>query len=117
MELSSLQTSYNYNQNNTSNYRTNIPEYTAKAMPNGLLKIAEPQNNKNLENNIKNTDLRQIYSPRFAPSSGSLTESFLKSRSNMSPIFRFNEAATKYEMISAPPINLNKIKKNIDIFI
>ena len=117
MELSNLQTSNNYNQFDNSNYRTNIPEYTAKAMPNGLIKIAEPQNNKNLENNLKNSDLRQIYSPRFAPSSGSLTESFLKSRSNMSPIFRFNEAATKYEMVSVSPLNLNKIKKNIDIFL
>ena len=108
MDSLNLQTSNNYNQYNTNNSRINIPDYTAKAMPNGLIKIAEPQYNKNIENNIKNSDLRQIYSPRFAPSSGSLTESFLKSRSIMSPIFRFNEAATKYEMVSISPTNLTK---------
>ena len=117
MDLSNLQTSNYYNQYNISNNRTNIPNYIANNMPNGLVKISEPQNNKNIENNLKNTDLRQIYSPRFAPSSGSLTENFLKSRSNMSPIYRFNEAATKYEMVSMAPINLNNIKKNIDLML
>ena len=117
MELSNLQTTTNYNQYTISNNRTNIPESIANSMPNGLVRINEPQNNKNIEHNLRNTDLRQVYSTRYAPSSGSLTESFLKSRSNMSPIFRFNEAATKYEMISAPPVNLTKIKKNIDLVI
>ena len=117
MDLSNLQTSANYNQYNITNKRNTIPDYIANNMPNGLVKISEPQNNKNIENNLKNTDLRQIYSPRFAPSSGSLTESFLRSRSNMSPIFRFNEAATKYEMVSVAPISLTKIKRNIDLII
>ena len=117
MELSNLQTTTNYNQYNISNNRTNISERFANSMPNGLVRISEPQINKNIEHNLKNTDLRQVYSTRNAPSSGSLTESFLKSRSNMSPIFRFNEAATKYEMISAPPIHLTKIKRNIDLII
>ena len=115
MEISNLHTNTNVNHYNITNRSNNIPEYIAKAMPNGMLKIAEPQNNKNIENNIRNSDLRQIYSLGFAPSSGSLTESFLKSRSNMSPIFRFNEAATKYAMVSTPPLNLNEIKRNIDI--
>ena len=39
--------------------------------------------------------------PLLAPSSGSSTESFLKSRNSNSPIFIHNEAATKYAMISA----------------
>ena len=117
MELSNLQTATAYNQYNVNSNRINITESVANSMPNGLVRITEPKNNKNIEHNLRNTDLRQVYSARYAPSSGSLTESFLKSRSNMSPIFRFNEAATKYEMISAPPINLTKIKKNIDLII
>ena len=117
MDPLNLQTSNYYNQYNISNNRTNIPNYIANNMPNGLVKISEPQNNKNIENNLKNTDLRQIYSPRFAPSSGSLTENFLKSRSNMSPIFRFNEAATKYAMVSIAPTQLSNIKKNIDLML
>jgi len=59
----------------------------------------------------------QIYTPRLAPSTGSLTESFLKSRSNMSPIYRFNEAATKYHMTSLAPTFLKQIKNNVDIVI
>ena len=117
MELSNLQTATTYNQYVVKGNRTNITESVANSMPNGLVRITEPQNNKNIEHNLRNTDLRQVYSARYAPSSGSLTENFLKSRSNMSPIFRFNEAATKYEMISAPPINLTKIKKSIDLVI
>ena len=117
MELSNLQTATAYNQYNVNSNRINITESVANSMPNGLVRITEPQNNKNIEHNLRNTDLRQVYSARYAPSSGSLTESFLKSRSNMSPIFRFNEAATKYEMISSPPINLTKIKRNIDLII
>ena len=107
----------NYTQYSTSNYSTSFKDKVANNMPNGIIKVAEPQNTKNLSNNIKNTDLRQVYTPRLAPSSGSLTVSFLKSRSNMSPIYRFNEAATKYEMTSVSPIFLKQIKKTIDLII
>jgi len=117
MELSNTQTTTNFNQYRMNNIRSNISENVANNMPNGLVKVFEPQNSKNIENNIKNSELRQIYSPRFAPSSGSLTENFLKSRSNLTPIFIFNEASTKYEMVSVAPISLTKIKRNIDIII
>ena len=114
MDFLNVQPNFNYS---SYNNRTNIPETLANSMPNGLLRISQPTNNKNIEHNLKNSDLRQVYSPRFAPSSGSLTENFLKSRSNFSPIFRFNEAATKYEMVSVPPTHLSKIKKNIDLIL
>tara|TARA_B100001059_G_C17270586_1_gene303414 strand:- start:95 stop:448 length:354 start_codon:yes stop_codon:yes gene_type:complete len=117
MEPTNIQTNTNFNQFRINNFRSNIPDNVANNMPNGLVKVSEPQNNKNIDNNIKNSNLRQIYSPRFAPSSGSLTENFLKSRSNLTPIFRFNEASIKYEMISVAPINLTKIKRNIDLII
>ena len=117
MELTNIQTTANYNQYRMNSIRSNISDSVANNMPNGLVKVFEPQNSKNIENNIKNSDLRQIYSPRFAPSSGSLTENFLKSRSNLTPIFIFNEASTKYEMVSVAPISLTKIKRNIDIII
>ena len=95
----------------------NMSDKLANSMPNGLLRVAETQTNRNIENNLKNTDLRQIYTPRLAPSAGSLTESFLKSRSNMSPIYRFNEAATKYQMTSVAPTFLKQIKNNVDLVI
>ena len=56
----------------------NMSDKLANSMPNGLLRVAETQTNRNIENNLKNTDLRQIYTPRLAPSTGSLTEKNLQ---------------------------------------
>ena len=107
----------NPNQHLISANINNMSDKLANSMPNGLLRVAEPQTNRNIENNLKNTDLRQIYTPRLAPSTGSLTENFLKSRSNMSPIYKFNEAATKYQMTSVAPTFLKQIKNNVDLVI
>ena len=107
----------NHNQYSINTYNTNMSDKLANNMPNGLLRVAETQINRNIENNLKNTDLRQIYTPRLAPSTGSLTDNFLKSRSNMSPIYRFNEAATKYQMTSVAPTFLKQIKNNVDLVI
>ena len=107
----------NHNQYSINTYNTNMSDKLANNMPNGLLRVAETQTNRNIENNLKNTDLRQIYTPRLAPSTGSLTENFLKSRSTMSPIYRFNEAATKYQMTSVAPTFLKQIKNNVDLVI
>ena len=106
-----------HSQYSINTYNTNMSDKLANNMPNGLLRVAETQINRNIENNLKNTNLRQIYTPKLAPSTGSLTESFLKSRSNMSPIYRFNEAATKYQMTSTSPLFLKQIKSNIDLVI
>ena len=106
-----------YNNFSIRNVRKDLPDNVANSVPNGLVKISEPQNNKNVNNNLKNTSLRQIYVPKLAPSSGSLTENFLKSRARLSPIFRFNEMASKYEMVSVAPITLNQVKKNINLVI
>jgi len=94
-----------------------ISDKLANSMPNGLLRVAETQTNRNIENNLKNTNLRQVYTPRLAPSAGSLTENFIKSRSSMSPIYRFNEAATKYQMTSIAPTFLKQIKNNVDLVV
>ena len=108
---------YNLNQYSLNNMTTKISDQLANNMPNGLLRVTEPKDTKFLSNNIKNTNLRQIYSPRLAPSSGSFTENFLKSRSNLSPVFKFNEAATRYQMTSVPPTFLRQIKSNIYLII
>ena len=101
----------------STNNINNISDKLANSMPNSLLRVSEIQTNRNIENNIKNTNLRQIYTPKLAPSTGSLTESFLKSRSNMSPLYRFNEAATKYQMTSVAPTFLKQLKNNVDLVI
>ena len=107
----------NPNQYLISAKNNNISDNTANNMPNSLLRVAETQTNRNIENNLKNTNLRQIFTPKLAPSNGSLTESFLKSRSNMSPVYRFNEAATKYQMTSVAPTFMKQIKNNVDLVI
>src|SRR5210317_2252047 len=107
----------NLNQYSINTYNTNMSDILANNMLNGLLRVAETQINRNIENNLKNTNLRQIYAPKLAPSSGSLTESFLKSRANMSPVYRFNEAATKYQMTSIAPIFLKQLKNSVDLVI
>ena len=106
-----------HNQYSVTSSTTNLPTSFAKNMPNSLVKISEPQNNKHINNNLNNTNLRQIYTPRLAPSTGALTENFIKSRARLSPIYRFNEAATKYEATSTAPLFLKQLKKNVDLII
>jgi hypothetical protein len=107
----------NNNHYSINNLRADLPDNLANNMPNGLIKVFEPQNNKNITNNLKNTNLRQIYTPKLAPSAGSFTENFLKSRATSSPIYKFNEVASKYEMTSVAPLYLKQLKKNIDLFL
>lgn len=117
MNVINSHVNHNLNQYSINGSNTKISDNVANNMPNGLLRISEPKDTKFISNNTKNTDLRQIYTPRLAPSTGSLTESFLKSRSNMSPVFKFNEAATRYQMTSVPPTFLKQIKSSIDLII
>ena len=108
--------------NNNTSYSTNTynaisNDKLANNMPNGLLRVAETQTNKNILNNFANNTIKRMFSPKLAPSSGALTENFLKARSNNSPVYINNEASTKYEMISAPPLFLKQIKRSIDIIV
>ena len=108
--------------NNNTSYSTNTynainSDKLANNMPNGLLRVAETQTNKNILNNFANNTIKRMFSPKLTPSSGALTENFLKARSNNSPVYINNEASTKYEMISAPPLFLKQIKRNIDIIV
>ena len=69
------------------------------------------------QNNLHHNYRKQLYSVYGAPSSGSTTESFLKSKSLNSPVYRHNEMSTKYNMISSVPMKLYKMQKSIDLFI
>lgn len=117
MQTTNIHSISPHNQYSMNTAYSMMNDKLANIMPNGLLRVAETQINKNIENNLKNTNLRQIYAPKLAPSSGSLTENFLKSRANMSPVYRFNEAATKYQMTSIAPIFLKQLKNNVDLVI
>jgi len=117
MNIHNIHSIHNPNQYSLSSDKVNIPENFAKNMPNALIKVSETQINKNINNNLNNNYLKQMYTPRLAPSTGSLTENFIKSRAGLSPLYKFNEAATKYEAMSVAPIFSKQIKKNVDLFI
>ena len=117
MIINNTQLTNNSNQYSIVNQNVRSLDKLANNVPNGLIKITEPQFNKNINNNLNTTNLRQIYTSKLAPSTGSFTENFLKSRSTMSPVYKFNEAATKYEMTSTAPLFLKQVKKSIDLII
>ena len=99
--------------NSYSQNKVPISDNIANNMPNGLLRIPEIQNNKNINNQIHHKMMKNIFTHQLAPSS-SLTESFVKARSLLSPIFRNNEAIAKYESISMAPIKLAQVKKDLN---
>ena len=90
-----------------------ISDNSANNMPNGLLRIPEIQNNKNINNQIHHKMMKNIFTHQLAPSS-TLTESFIKAKSLVAPIFRNNEAIAKYESISMAPLKLAQVKKDLN---
>ena len=76
MNIHNIHSIHNANQYSLSSDKVNIPENFAKNMPNALIKVSETQINKNINNNLNNNYLKQMYTPRLAPSAGSLTENF-----------------------------------------
>ena len=99
--------------NSYSHNKVPISDNIANNMPNGLLRIPEIQNNKNINNQIHHKMMKNIFTHQLAPSSA-LTESFIKAKSLASPIFRNNEAIAKYEAISLGPLTLKQVKKDLD---
>ena len=95
--------------NNVSNIANSVP-----ITDNYVRSISDSQRQ---QNNLQYNYRKQLYSVYGAPSSGSTTESFLKSKSLNSPVYRHNEMSTKYSMISSVPMKLYKMQKSIDLFI
>ena len=74
-------TSIVHNENNNYvNHNSNISDKVANHMPNGLKRVPEIQNGKNINNNLNNQQLKQLYTAKLAPSAGSLTENFVKAK-------------------------------------
>ena len=94
----------------------NIPinDISANNMPNGLLRIPNIDNSKNMNNHNVNEYKKNIFTTHLSPSTGSSTENFLKARSLFSPVYRNNEAISKYEAISLGPLMLKQVKKDLD---
>mgnify|MGYP001161304139 FL=1 len=91
-----------------------INDISANSMPNGLLRVPHIENSKNMSNHNVNEYKKNIFTTHLSPSIGSSTENFLKARSLFSPVYRNNEAISKYEAISLGPLMLKQVKKDLD---
>ena len=91
-----------------------INDISANSMPNGLLRVPHIENSKNMSNHNVNEYKKNIFTTHLSPSTGSSTENFLKARSLYSPVYRNNEAISKYEAISLGPLMLKQVKKDLD---
>ena len=65
---------------------------------------------------ISKENYRNLYTKTFSFSNGDTTESFLKSKNLLSPVYIYNEAKTKYDMISKLEVSLPEIKLNVEVF-
>ena len=105
--------------NRTENFgytvqKSPLNDISANNMPNGLLRVPHIENSKNMSNHNVNEYKKNIFTTHLSPSTGSSTESFLKARSLFSPVYRNNEAISKYEAISLGPLMLKQVKKDLD---
>jgi len=74
---------------------------TANGMPINNLRVIEPVNNSiRAKEFVQKQNLRDIYSKNMAPSIGFDTEKFIKAKNLLAPTYSFNEAKTKYDMVS-----------------
>ena len=105
--------------NRTENFgytvqKSPLNDISANNMPNGLLRVPHIDNSKNMSNYNVNEYKKNIFTTHLSPSTGSSTENFLKARSLLSPVYRNNEAISKYEAVSLGPIMLKQVKKDLD---
>tara|TARA_B100000242_G_C42908122_1_gene421101 strand:- start:135 stop:473 length:339 start_codon:yes stop_codon:yes gene_type:complete len=90
---------------------------TANGMPINNYRVVDPVSNSlRSKEYISKENFKNIYNKTFSFSNGDTTEQFLKSKNLMSPVYIFNEAKTKYDMISKLEINLPQVKLNVDLF-
>jgi hypothetical protein len=87
---------------------------SANSMPTNNRLVTEVNVLRKPTNNVPPNYLKQIYLGNQRSGNGSLTESFIRSRSSFSPAYMHNEITTRYDMISAIPMKLAQIKKSFD---
>ena len=108
---------YSVNKTDNSVYsyqKTPMNDISANNMPNGLLRVPNIENNKNMNNHLVHNYKKNIFTTYLAPSTGSLTENYLKAKTLLSPVYRNSEAVAKYEAISLGPLMLKQVKKDLD---
>ena len=89
---------------------------TANGMPINNLRVVDPVNNSlRSKEFVERQNLRDVYAKNLSPSIGFDTEKFLKSRSLLSPVFSYNEAASKYDMISRINMTNKDMQSKVNI--
>ena len=84
---------------------------SASTVPITSKAIHEPNVLSKTNNNVHPNFIKGLYNFDQNASNGSLTESFIRSRSSFSPTYMQNEIATRYNMISLIPDTLSQIRK------
>ena len=89
---------------------------TANGMPINNLRVVEPVNNSlRSKEFVERQNLRDVYAKNLSPSVGFNTEKFLKSRSLLAPVFSYNEAVSKYDMISRINMSNKDMQSEVNI--
>ena len=86
---------------------------SANSMPTDNRIVHETGVTKRSLNNAPPNFIRHVYINNQSSSNGSLTESFIRSRASLSPSYFYNEISTRYNMVSAIPLNLTQLKKSV----
>ena len=106
------------NQPENFNSQTEFENGTAIGMPPIQFNNRKNPPISNINNvNTYNPDYNPVrrYNSKQAPSNGSLTEAFLKARITFNPVFMYNEASTRYQMISKIFISNRDLRNNLSM--
>ena len=89
---------------------------TANGMPINSYRMVEPVSDSiRSKEFIAKENLKNLYSKSFSFSNGDNTQQYLKSKSLLAPVYIYNEAKTKYDMISKLEVSLPKIRLQVNI--
>tara|TARA_B100000575_G_C23039660_1_gene598390 strand:- start:805 stop:1146 length:342 start_codon:yes stop_codon:yes gene_type:complete len=89
---------------------------TANGMPINHLRLVEPVNHGNRSREyVEKQNFKNIYSKNLSPAIGSTTESFIKSKETLSPVFSHNEAKTRYDMVSKLENKIQDVRKQVEV--
>ena len=94
--------------------RNESSSLTANSMPTTGRIVTETGVSQRALNNEPPNFIRHVYVNNQTASNGSLTESFIRSRASLSPSYFHNEIVTRYNMVSAVPINVTQLKKSFE---
>lgn len=115
MVINNLQNPYAINGVYTSKPLSNeSSSLSANSMPIKDRIVNETGVTKRALNNSPPNFIRHVYVNNQVASNGSLTESFIRSRASLSPSYFHNEIVTRYNMVSAVPMNVTQLKKSFE---